>query len=452
MASLWSDALRRRRLLVGIQAVTLAIGIVFFSLPWLRIGGLTAATIGGVVLLCAAGAGVAGNTKAFDLERLAEFKVTAVVVTLLGLCAGALMLSDRLQAEPSFGDGRGTTALKYAAVLATATVVGQALRATRGRRAMSIVPMIVVATVLGVLTSLVRRSDQDILAALRSARSGGSVTPILDVVWRSHHVVDESLSATIRHVELRGMIVAVLVALAYGRLDTRRERIVIGLVAAIVTVTTVLLFSRVNLLTIGLTCGLAATWALRRASVAIRSVAVISSGAAIFSLGSVQLVADALLDRSTASSEERTTRVLSTIRRFPELLGLGSPATDTNGNSLASPHNMILDLLLGAGLVGGLLGAATLVIVGRLAFLSSRHAIGASSLGELMLATGTAGLTITTFLRLLAGGGGLADPVSWLALGLAIASPSGIEPRRSTPRVDSEARAGRRPVLPAQRR
>ena len=86
-----------------------------------------------------------------------------------------------------------------------------------------------------------------------------------------------------------------------------------------------------------------------------------------------------------------------------------------------SPHNMLLDLTLGAGIVGTVAGGGLIALAGWFLFDALRRQVAATTILEALPAIGLGGLLLIVVVRMLTGGGGMLDPVSRIAFGSALA-------------------------------
>jgi glycosyltransferase involved in cell wall biosynthesis len=186
----------------------------------------------------------------------------------------------------------------------------------------------------------------------------------------------------------------------------------IALGAAIPLVT----LSRTNiavvLFVVALAGGRAITWRWPRLVLPIGLVAILVGG-------TIAAIGFRFIDQSTSSGEQRFDRLSFAVEHLDDGFVSGLDQV-VDGEFVQSPHNTVLDLWLGGGFLAGLAG---LVLLGLVGWWTTKAAVGtirASTPRELHLQAATLGLLVIALARILAGGGGLLDPVAWFGLGVGV--------------------------------
>jgi O-antigen ligase len=278
-------------------------------------------------------------------------------------------------------------------------------------------------TIIGVLGVMFARSGINPASVLAEAVSEARFQPILLAFRFIHEDVNENAAtSTLRHFEVRAMVVASLLGIAMlGSHSRRSSWLLAGSSFVLASAAAFVTFSRGNILALSVAVLPALVWWLRRVAVRWR-VAVIGAVVAIgVGLLQVGVVADALWEKSNDSSEVRGERLEQSLELLDDGVWTGVAKFLPDGRRLESPHNIVLDLWLGGGVAAALCGAILVVLAVVLTIRIGARALRADHLEPLMAWSAVFGLMGLVVIRMLTGGGGMLDPVSWFGFGAVLA-------------------------------
>lgn len=413
---------------ISVLSLALALWVVSFS--WMDVGPASSALLGSGLLVISIAVGVLASGRVIERPRLSLDTLTthrhgAMVVGFALLAVFGLMVSAALHDEPSYLDGRTASLARLTTLFVLAHVaVAVAVRpgSPEQRPRLSRLASSVVVAIIAVIIALYVRAGVNPVDAYADALDAGAFGPILRSIRDIHlDLGDPGVTSTIRHIEIRGALCAAFLGLALIGHPTRRS-VRWSLVAlALAATLAVLQFSRANLLIVALTAAVPLALAVARSGPRIRATLLGAVIVSIVLVVSVDVSRDALLDGSNRSSEVRTEALEDSIGLLDDAMPIGITEAQYDRDLGRSPHNMFLDLTLGAGLIGssaalGLIAVATWALVGTI-----RAQFGAASMVHVLPAIGISGLLFIVIVRMLTGGGGLLDPVSWIAFGSATA-------------------------------
>lgn len=410
--------------------VSLAAALWVISFSWLELGPASSALLGAGLLAVSLATGtLAGGTLAArptgGYDSLKRHRLGGAALAFSILAIAGLAISAASHDEPSYLDSRTISLVRLTAMFVLAHVaVAAAVRLAPlehlGR--LSRLMASVVVAIIAVIVVLYVRAGVDPVDAYAEAFRTGTFKPILTSIRDIHLDLGEpGATSTLRHIEIRGALCAALTGLAVLTNPTRRSVRWPLTALALATSLAVLQFSRANLLIIGLTMAVPVALALARSGKKARTAVLGSLVIAVLAVGSVDVARDALLDGSNRSSEVRTQALEDSLRLVDDAMPIGITEAEFEQGLGRSPHNMFLDLTLGAGLIGSLAALGLMATAAWGLFETIRTQRATTSLVRALPAIGTSGLLFIVIVRMLTGGGGLLDPVSWFAFGSATA-------------------------------
>lgn len=400
---------------------TLAIWAVVISSTLIWIPGIDLFRLAAVGLVAVA---VAIAPERRRLPTMAGDRIFVGTLAIGLLVAGVLLVADLLRDERTFAQGDDIRLMRFLVLL----IAGRALfAASRPAFAARWVGWLASVTILGVLGVLFARAGVNPASVLSDAIAEGRFRPILNAFRVIHQEANERAgTATMRHFEVRAMVVGSLIGMALLTARSRRSSVMLAVSAFVVAAAVAgITFSRGNMLVVVLAMVPAAAYGFRRAPMLWRVALPATIAIVAAAVSRVGVVSDALGDGSNNSSEVRNARLDQGLGLLDDAAWRGVPKVLPDGTFVSSPHNMVLDLWLGGGFVAGLAGAALVALAVTLMVRTGVRALRTDSIEELAAWTGVFGLFVLVVVRMLTGGGGLLDPATWFGFGAALALRTG---------------------------
>jgi len=298
------------------------------------------------------------------------------------------------------------------------TQLGASVAWLSARRPVNLLPAVLV--LVGGFTALAALGGANIASETRLLLQGGSVQSYLNGVFRPAAQAAARLvgaardSSNVRHQLTEALILAA--GLAIWRGSGRTRSLTIGIASA----TVVMSLSRSSMLAASVPVAIFVAIRLREMLRRFRLTPA-SVSAIVVVLGLLPTVGTAIARRLSGaddlSAERRASAVGEAIHEAGRsyLVGLDIPRTDVQ-----SPHNLLLDSLLGGGVVS-LVGALMLLMIAlRVLLHCIRRAWRATSSEELRWALGCVTVASVPVVRYLTAGDGFLELPLWAGLGLAI--------------------------------
>lgn len=411
---------RTRWVLDGVVLVGFTVAILLLGAPWLnydgrRVTGLAIPVLGvvafGLVM-------IPGSRDRFDLGSMWR---ASLVLAATAWATIALIVANAQHEAASVLDDGPRRLFQFAALFAVSAAATELAVRRRAIRGLPFLGLVVAVVTWLLFWRLTKQSDVSIPDGLGDAIEQRDPQPIFSVFRRAYLRSGigflEGATASLRHVTVRGGIVASFVALAtLPQLSRGWGRwlawvgIWMGALVALVTL------SRTNLAVVLVVLGLVGvrviTWKQPRLAIPIAAVSSLL-------VGVVCVIGFQFIDRSTNSGEQRFERVKYAVEHLDDGFVSGLDQV-VDGEFVQSPHNTVLDLWLGGGIMAGLAGLVLLALVGWWTTQAAVGTMRASTVRELQLQAATFGLFVVALARILAGGGGLLDPVAWFGLGVGV--------------------------------